>query len=283
MSHPEEGYSLAELLVALAISLFLIGLVLTLVVDGRQTFFLIKRLYEVQNNAQIAFFWLSHDIRMAGLLGCVRWADTGSIDNEFTVDKRLVVWHEGKNHFMLMRSAAPRVDWRSDMLVVQARHPNTVLVKFAQAEKLVLVRPPDFHLGEKLLISDCQHAEIMYWPKINLKYTYQQGSEIGRIDKIIYYIGFTGRRHALTGLPIEALYRRNLNQSKNNPIELVEGVTSLSVRFGIQSTQTKRLIYLLPDQRKLGQEIHSVKITLWFSTDGLQRQWSQIIALRNPV
>ncbi len=218
---------------------------------------------------------------MAGFIGCVPLVNFFPLHSQLTPDTSLVVWHEGHTTAKFMRLPhLSRAKFHSDIVLIQSLDPNTVPVKFAKGQHISLPRRALFHPDDKLLISDCQHAEAFQWRDINLKYTYQGDSEIGFLDKIIYYIGDTGRS-THEGKPIHALYRRNLNKSLHNPIELVEEVENMSIRFGIKNGLNDNIIYVSPDQIKRGSDVRSLEVTLLFNErKSLQREWRHIIALR---
>jgi type IV pilus assembly protein PilW len=275
------GYTVLELLIALALALFLSSGMIGIFIQCKNTYYTTQRLHSIQNNARIAFSWLSRDIRMAGLIGCVRLVDFSPLNSRLTPDTSVVVWHEGHSTAEFMPLPyLPRAKPHSDIVLIQSLDPNTIPVQFAKDKHIALFGRPLFRSTDQLLISDCQHAEALQWGDINLKYIYQGDSEIGFLDKIIYYIGDTGRRtHAWK--PIYALYRRNLNKSLNNPIELVEGIEKISIRLGVKNRANGNLIYVLPDQVKSGLEVRSLEINLLLNdTKPLQREWKHIIALR---
>ncbi len=277
MKRREQGYTLLELLVALALALFLSSILLSIFIQCKKTYYITQHLDEIQTKARIAFNLLSRDIRMAGLIGCVQLSDFPPLNSQLTLDTSLVVWHEGRTTAEFILPYLFRAIAHSDIILIQSLDPNTIPVKFAKGKHIFLLGRPLFHSSDKLLISDCQHAEAFQWAHINLKYIYQEDSEVGFLDKIIYYIGDTGRKNQ-KGRSIYALYRRNLNKALNNPIELVEGIEKMSIRLGMQKGQ--HLIYLMPDQIKNWSAVRSLEINLVLSENPLRREWKHIIALR---
>ena len=71
----QKGLSLVELMVAMALGLFLMGQVIQVMLNGKKTFLLEQELAQIQENARFAVEFLSRDLRMAGYTGCV---NTGS-------------------------------------------------------------------------------------------------------------------------------------------------------------------------------------------------------------
>ncbi len=66
----EVGFSLVELMVAVAISVFLLLGISYIYVGSKQTFRNQEALARMQENARLAFEYLSQDLRMAGYFGC---------------------------------------------------------------------------------------------------------------------------------------------------------------------------------------------------------------------
>lgn len=65
-SKKQQGISLVELLIATAISLFLIASIFTVYLSNKKTYQYNDSLAHIQENARVAFEWLNHDIHMAG-------------------------------------------------------------------------------------------------------------------------------------------------------------------------------------------------------------------------
>lgn len=279
MKQIERGYSLLELLIAVTLALFLSLGMINIFIQSKDIYQLTQNLNKVQANARIAINALSHDIRMAGLIGCVRLIDFLPLHSHLTPDTSLVVWHKGQTTAKLPLPKLARYRQDSDVVLIQSMNPNTISVKFAKANHIFLMNRNVFAPKDSLLISDCQHAEVFNWGHKNLKYIYQTGSEVGFFDKIIYYIGDTGRISE-TGEDIYALYRRNLNKSVKKSIELVENIEKMSIRLGLKDTYGN-LNYIDADKVKRWSDARSVEIKLWL-TNGKQarREWEYIVALR---
>ena len=65
-----KGLSLVELLVAIAISVFLLGGVVAVMVNGKTQFFVEQEMAISQENARYILGEMGRDIRMAGYYGC---------------------------------------------------------------------------------------------------------------------------------------------------------------------------------------------------------------------
>lgn len=273
-----QGFVLLELIIALALALFLSTAAMNTFIQSKKTYYLTQRLERIQTNARIAFHNLSHDIRMAGLIGCVRLSDFLPLHTRLTPETRLVVWHDGFTSAAFDLPYLPKARPHGDIILIQLLNPDTIPIKFAEKNHIALLGRSPFQFKDKVLISNCQYAEAFEWGYANLRHRYQTGSEIGFLDKIIYYVGDTGRQVA--GKPIYALYRRNLNKSSHNSTELVEGIEKMYVSLGVKDAKNGSLIYRTANQVKRWSDVCSVAIDLVFDERPLRREWTHIVALR---
>lgn len=274
----EQGYSLIELLIAISLALFLSAGVISIFIHSKATYYLTQQLTNIETNARSAFHALSWDIHMAGLIGCMRLADFSPLHTNLSLNSSLVVWHKGYTTAKMALPNLHRIQTNSDVILVQRLNPNTIPVSFAQGSQISLLKRAIFKPNNMVLISDCQHAEAFRWGQVKLSYNYLE-SELGFLDKIIYYIGDTGRISE-SGRPLYALYRRNLNKSSHKPIELVEGVERMSIRLGIKNLINGNLFYENADKVKQWSDVRSVEIKLLLTENKLLRQWKYIISLR---
>lgn len=274
-----SGYSLIELMLAISLSLFLSMGMINIFIHSRNIYRLTQSLNTISSKARMAFHLLSHDIRMAGFIGCVRLTDALSLTRYLTDDTSLVVWHKGYTTAKLSLPKLARYQKDSDAILIQFLDPNTFSIKEAKSNHVVLAHRRVFRSKDSLLISDCLHAERIHWNNIHLTYSYQMNSEIGFFNKIIYYIADTGRISE-TGQAIYALYRRNLNQSFYKSIELIEGVKRMTIRLGMKNDDGT-LYYKNANEVKHWANARSVEIRLLLTeVKQLQREWQQIIGLR---
>ncbi|MGC1853771.1 MAG: PilW family protein [Candidatus Aquirickettsiella sp.] len=279
MKRIEQGYSLLELMIVISLSLFLSMEMINIFIHSKNIYRLTQSLNTISTKAGMAFYLLSHDIRMAGFVGCVRLIDNWSLNNRLTGDASLVVWHKGYTTAKLSLPKLARYQKDSDAILIQFLDPNTFPIKEAKSSHIILAHRRVFRPSDILLISDCQHAELIHWNNIHLTYSYQMDSEIGFFNKIIYYIADTGRTNEI-GQHVYALYRRNLNQSFYKPVELIEGINKMSIRLGMKNSGGT-LYYKNANEIKYWTDARSVEIRLLLiGAKQLQREWKQVIGLR---
>lgn len=282
MKSREQGYSLIELMIAISLSLFLSLGIINIFIYSKNIYQLTQNLNIIPPKVRLAFQLLSHDIRMAGFIGCVRLNDVMTLNNHLSANTSLVVWHKGYTTAKLSLSKLAQYQKDSDAILIQFLDPNTFPVNEAKSRHIVLTNKMVFRPKDTLLISDCQHAELINWNNIHLTYSYQKGSEIGFFNKIIYYIADTRRMNEM-GQPIYALYRRNLNQSFYKPTELIEGIKRMSIKLGMKNNDGT-LYYKNANEVKHWANARSVEIRLLLTDNNqLQREWKQVIGLRERI
>ena len=81
-----RGFSLIELMVALAISLLLLMGVVALFISSRASYETTERLSRIQENGRFALDQLTDDMRVAGFNGCARGATTPARNEDFRIN-----------------------------------------------------------------------------------------------------------------------------------------------------------------------------------------------------
>lgn len=176
----------------------------------------------------------------------------------------------------------------SDVLVIRGigGSPVSLVAPFNDSAQLFVATPHDFVIGEILVVSDCQKASIFqvtnldnsghnavhsntntYIPGNNgplwgPEQDYGLGSEVARLQARAFYVGV-----GASGAP--ALYQLRLalqggtTTSAFMPEELVEGIESLQIRYGLD-TDGDAAIDSWVDADAVGDwmEVLSIEVTL---------------------
>ena len=79
IKHYQSGLSLIEIMIALLIGLFLLAGLFQIFLSSKQSYRLAEGQSRIQENARFALELLSHDIRLAGYLGCSSVAATNPV------------------------------------------------------------------------------------------------------------------------------------------------------------------------------------------------------------
>lgn len=298
------GFSLIELLIATALSLLLLAGVIHLFVQQRETYRWQEAAAQLQENARLIIQTLHHDIRLAGYIGCAR------LDNQFplfngipqNLSAQTTLIAYSADDRMLPDNVRKRILPGTDALLVQSIKSNSSSVLAINGSRL-LINHSQFKQGDSLLISDCTQAEIFQVASVNtsmqqqwlmpvqsLHYQYAVGALIGLPQRLLFYLGNTGRQYT-TGRYIPALYRLDLN----NPYaasELAEGVQAMQFKFIVMDSETRQMLVVARAQVIDWSQVRAVDIhlNLLESLQGskdprqfLQNNWDTLIGLRERM
>ena len=117
----QQGISLVELLVALAIGVVLMTGVVQLFLSSRVTFSTQQALSRVQETGRLAMEFLAQDIRMAGYMGCMsrNMNFTNTLNNSSDLAFNFDVGIEGLDNFTTAPAGYPDALSGTDVLVVR--------------------------------------------------------------------------------------------------------------------------------------------------------------------
>ena len=283
----QHGFSLLELMIAMAIGLTLISGAITVFSGSRKSIDLNSALTDIQDSARFAMDSMTRDIRMAGFQGCVDintsvatiLADDAPTTNYFdTALTASVVQNDGTwvpaepiGFTIPDDRAAPIAGTHA--LSVQFGSPQTLTFQpLAKVDANIILDNDDSGLvdGDLALISNCQVADIFEITSANGN-TLQHSSDgntdtrlsapygitgtdnmarVMRFEANIYYIGNSNRTNG-AGDEIYSLYKQTLPYtSANRPIEMIEGVANMQIRLGIRDpgeTNDNGLTFVSPD------------------------------------
>lgn len=259
----ESGLTLIELMVALAIGIFLAGAVGTLYLNTRGAFDYSNEVARIEENGRFALAALSRDIRMAGYNGCGTIVPTYNVINPGSVyDASLdptvaVVGLEGGQQTLPTYAAAGtdvitlKGAGGGDDVVIRSHNPSS-----AQFDTNIHSLQP----GDVLMISDCSRATIfqMTGPTNNnnnatnivhntgtgtpgnctkflgnncsspSSYTYPPGSMITRLYTKQYFIGNSAAISGAKSLFVREMIGTNAGTNQ----ELLTGVENMQIAYG---------------------------------------------------
>jgi len=282
----EQGFSLLEMMIAMAIGLTLIASAITVFSGSRKSIDLNSALTDIQDSARFAMDTMTRDVRMAGFQGCVDintssatlLADAAPTTNFYdTAVTASVIQDDGSwlpeqpiGFDIPATRAAPIAGTHA--LSVQFGSADTF--EFAPLERVdsdIVLYDANSGIfeGDLALISNCQVADIFEITSANGA-TLQHSSDgntdkrlsapygfagtinlarVMRFEANIYYIGDTQRKNG-SGDVIYSLYKQTLPYDKTNlPIEMIEGVANLQIRLGIRDpgeTDDRGLTFVSP-------------------------------------
>lgn len=289
----QQGMSLVEALVALAIGLLLTTGVVQVFSGTKQAYRTQDALARLQENGRFAMQFITYDTRMATYLGCIKNTTYSNVLNVSTTPW----YYDLKTGFMGYDSSGTtnpagvtgiRSGTDSITLVYADTRDSFQVSGHAVVSGkgyFTLEQNHDFRLGDILTASDCFHTAVFQMTKLeSQKVEHRSGAEtpgnsstnasnlgyqggaftggnVSRLYSAVYYVG-TGA----SGEP--ALMRRRLGTNSTSPAtlgdaeELVEGVENMQILYGLDNTGDQQA-----DEYRTANQLNS-------ST------WPQVVSIR---
>lgn len=287
------GLTLVELLIALALSSFVLLTAYALLSSQQSFLQRNQQQIHLEQNKRFTQFVLSRAIWQAGFLGCRSLAN-------------LQVHNQLRNNHIIPGQTTPLAifayqavgnSWRPALPVGIHAKPGTDVLELVYRASLATeltttMATPNSKISVNntgafkkdgiVVISDCEQADIIQINKMNsfkkqllpqapLSKAYAIPSQIGQLQYRLFYI----QEENDTKNPVDALYM--LEQS-GFPEELVDHVSDLKLAFATQTTPTNYLTGIaVHDWHK----IHSVRFTLQFNDTHYHETDSFITSLHN--
>jgi len=256
----QTGISLVEVLVALVISLFLLGGIVQVYVGNKVTFKFTNALAEVQENGRFALDMMSQDLRLANQWGCIAFNpnDTSNVNDTLpgTHPGYDANFHDFLSPFVTLPGAIAGTNNAglngSDTLVVRGGKPGQTNVEgpfTARTTQSLNVNPiGSIGAGDIILVARCgeyllniAEADILSVSSVdttnpvqtvinvaaNKSQQFENDAMVIELQTVTYTIGL-----AASGNGELALFRQEFNGIVE---ELVEGVQDMQVLYGIDS------------------------------------------------
>lgn len=254
LSGHTAGFSLVEIMVALTLSLLLLGAVFQIFISTKASYRMNEGLARLQETARFAADILAGDIRMAGYQGCMTLDQLTPNVIVKNPPSELLLYDtanllRGQNN--LASSNALGALAGSDSLNIRkvsstAAHLTGNMAAI-NANIQIDGNPTGFKQNDILMITDCANADIFKATTVssgggtvtiahannvnitnNLSKAYQSDARVMAFESSTYYVADTTRTNA-AGEPIHALYVQRLG---GTPVELVAGVENMQVLYG---------------------------------------------------
>lgn len=269
----QSGLTLIELMVALLLGAFLTGGLIQIFISSRQSYRLTDNLSRLQENARFALELLSHDIRLAGYIGCSRIAanNPAIIANDPLVAPRIHSGNAGvvaappltagndNTGSFISPSPALSSALAANTLTNVIRGTDAITVQFGEscdgytssaintanitAANLAANSCGANNPGTPLIISDCDTSHIYRESADSSRNKDETGTaalflgkSYGIGSEVLLFRSYTYFiRTGPGGQP--SLYRFDNNRvtSSSNPAELVEGVENMQITYGIDT------------------------------------------------
>lgn len=257
-SQSQRGVTLIELMIAIAVSFIVLIVIASVYLSSKQTYRVSDALARYQENMRYAAEVLSHDIRLAGHIGCSK---SSTITNRSSATPNDNVWYamteairgydDNTATLPTGLSAGERVV--GDVVKVQFAAPTAHRLSSAMASPsaavTVTASASDFAVNDVAMIQNCGSVDTFQVTSVsasagsatlghsttsnssgNFTRSYGTDAEVSRMVNRIYYIGqlADGRR---------ALMRKTLSSTVIPPglntEELADGVEDMQILYGL--------------------------------------------------
>jgi type IV pilus assembly protein PilW len=249
----QKGISLVEVLVALVISLFLLGGIVQVYLGNKTTFKFTNALAEIQENGRFALDWMSQDLRMSNEWGCVRFnpADTDNINN--TIDAGTFAGYDSNLHDFTGEEAVEGTNNAglngSDTVTIRGGKPGQANVKspFVPAGTASLNITPGGRIGQGdfVLVTRCGANDLLIEAEADIlrvtnatstpantllafagtkSQQFQNDASVIELQTVTYSIA-----NGASGQP--SLFRTEFGTA----LELVEGIEEMQILYGVDS------------------------------------------------
>lgn len=318
-----SGFSLVELMVAMALSLILLAGVLTIFASSRTTYETTDRLSRIQESGRFALDSIVRDLRASGYLGCSKRADfTNTLNSPTTALNNFEIPVQGFDAQgsswlpTLDATTAPSAEPGSDALVVRLPRGDFEPVRVVEgefmssttADVVIEETPALIQTGDVVQISDCNGRAVFQVTdntagvlkhEIQAATSDESGTKPGNAINDIGY-AFTDSAELVPVQSVVYYLRdgstpgagtslwRHVSRSASAE-ELVEGVENMQLAFGVASGNA--ITYLRADQVTAANwaNVRTVRIALLvrslseYGADTDQKDYSLLGSLGTTV
>lgn len=230
--HRQRGFSMVELIIAMALGLFLMAALVQILLSGKQAFSSVNHLSRIQENGRIATSMLVGDLKRAGYMGgnsdipnifgsagqtaAAISCATGDTSWGRMVTQRIVGLDDTNAGYACITNASYL---RGDILTVRYASP---WISGALSAGQMYLRSSLF---EGKIFAGADQA-------LGGNLVLDQPQSVHDLVAHSYYVGNSGR--TCSGLPVPSLFRARLNINGQPLVEeLLPGVEHLQVQYGV--------------------------------------------------
>jgi len=267
----QQGMTLIEIMISLLIGVFLIGGVLQIFINTRQTYRMQENLSRMQENGRFAMNFLTKDIRMAGFYGCLN--DLTAIENELK-DQSNDAWNittplTGYDNVAGAFSIFANVVLNTDVILIRRLSDSSspLISPFSDSAQMFVdssfnsdcptASANTCHEGEILMVTDCLQGTLFqatntiaigggsginvvhsanntFTPGNSPPATFTKSYGAGSEIAKLNSFGYYIRLNA-GGQPSLYRSRVNVTASKTNAFlaeELIEGIENMQILYG---------------------------------------------------
>jgi type IV pilus assembly protein PilW len=273
MMKKNNGFSLVEMMVAMAIMLIVVGAVLAIYSSSRQTVRTQNEMSRINERVNSLQELVSRDLRGTGYAGCPNSGDSalGFVDARDDAVTALFPTQTGlmrnrANHFRVLAAGSPGVDAiaQAGSLVIEIRSASLLGTQVVDAMStrpspltpIRLKSNPGFTVGAinpvtQVLVTDCKSIEhvpvsallqtgtdFFLQPSGPMIIGFDQDARVHRIEVIQYYVGLYNSGPGATGRPTLAIYRRTALPGTTTftpGVPVVHDVATLNIQLALDT------------------------------------------------
>lgn len=242
-AHAQRGLSLIELMIAIALGIFITAGMISLFTNSSQSYRIQENASRLQENGQFAINFLTQDIRMADYWGCLTSSALITANHaagiDATIDNYLngavtVTNNNGVNN--------------SDSITLVRAEPSDIYIDALAGTKAAPLNVTDntgLTVNDVAFVSDCSEGEIFQITALNTNDTVSHGGldKIYGTDAQVYRVTYSTYTidNGRNGEP--ALFRSIDGGAQQ---ELIEGVESMELRYGVDENGDDTADYYVP-------------------------------------
>ena len=241
----QAGVTLVELLVGLALGVFLLAGVLQIYLSSNQTYRTTESLSRLQESARFAIDFTTTDIREAGYRGiCPRNAEIlshlGTPAEELNLEQAVRGWNDSAGSLTVTGYL------RGDTILVKHATPRagTLAGGLSTAPySLPLAEGGTLEDGQVVVLATAEGCDMFALAgapptgtgggsapaAVSLNQTYTAGTEVQLLRSTLYYVG-----NGASGVP--SLRRMRYDSAGSTSDELVEGILDMQICYGVDTS-----------------------------------------------
>ena len=259
----QQGFSLVEVMVALAIGLVAVGAVSAVLISSSSIYRVSESRARIQENARFSVRALEQDVRQAGFMGCFNLSmfptrfenlakNKGNFENDYTTwiggfEAGVTDWTPALDAKVGAGKQIPLPG--NDVLVVRLPAGQSVAMNGDMPSTSVpipVASVDGFKKGMLAIVSDCSYANLFVVgtiaadkklvhaadantsPKLTRVFSPDDGAMVTPVTTVSYFIAA-----ASDGVPgNRALWRQN---ALADPEEIADGVENLQIEYGVDT------------------------------------------------
>lgn len=247
------GISLIELMIAMTLSLVLLGGVIQVFSASKASYRVQDGLSRLQENARFAMQYLTREVRMAGYAGCSN-PNLIAPNSIVSTPPANVKFNPGDVVNGLNNTSVAGVKAGTDTLIVRYGSPNAISLSAnmpTAADDLIIASNPDNLItGDYVLVTDCERSDLFKATSVSgsgsgpftiqhklpsnktdqLSKIYRDDAAVMRFIFATYFINDSGRTDA-SGNTINSLFETTLTGTR----EIAEGIDDMQIVYGVDT------------------------------------------------